>query len=106
MLLTGVTRATRERMPRVTQLSVSFMRVRTLGTTAITIGDHTVGVERPTMFVCLFLLACASPRALSRAQLAAQLWPSSEPRKRSHRLRTLLYRVRQLNAPIVCDDTT
>src|SRR5689334_11501699 len=83
-----------------------LMRVTTLGTTAIIIGNHTVGVEQPRTFVCLFLLACASPRALSRTQLGAQLWPSSEARERNHRLRTLLYRIRQLEAPLVCDEVT
>jgi len=85
-------------------LSPSSMLVRTLGTNEIVIGSEIIGDERPTVFACLLLVALAHPRRIPRSQLATELWPTAAAPERSHRLRTLLYRCRQLGAPLVSDE--
>jgi hypothetical protein len=83
-----------------------MLLVRTLGISEISIGHRLIGPEHPTMFMLLLLAALRAPRPLARAELAMLLWSDAPSGLRSHRLRSLLHRVRQADVLMECSETT
>ena len=84
---------------------VSMLRIRTLGASEITMAGTRVGVEQPMSFALLLLIA-VNGAGVERRELAATLWPNASDRDRSHRLRSLLHRLRRMGAPLACAGAT
>src|SRR5689334_206343 len=83
-----------------------MLRIRALGASEIDVAGTRVGPEQPITFALLLLLAVNGNAQLSRRDLAATLWPAVPDRDRNHRLRSLLYRLRRLGAPVACSGST
>lgn len=78
-----------------------LVRVLGLHECAITIGDRTIGPESERQFGLLLYLAIRHPHYVRRDELIELLWDGGLKLKRpSQSLRQLLYRVKQLGAPI------
>jgi DNA-binding SARP family transcriptional activator len=77
-----------------------MIRLRTLGTCAIEIGNHRLTPESDVLFALLLYVASNTGRELPRTDLTQLLWPDCGTQSASHRLRQALYQLRKLGAPI------
>src|SRR5690242_1939452 len=77
--------------------------VRTLGVVAIDIGDRRIGPSSGRLFALLLYLASRRGHPTSRRVVQELLFPEATDAQGSHNLRQLLYRLRQIGAPIESD---
>ncbi|HEY2378430.1 MAG TPA: AAA family ATPase [Gemmatimonadaceae bacterium] len=82
---------------------VTHIAVRTLGTVAIDIGQRRIGPSSGRLFALLLYLATRRGHPVSRRVVQDLLFPSASNVQAAHNLRQLLYRLRQLGAPIEAD---
>ena len=95
-----------------------MIQLHTLGDALITVGEKEVRPTAPLVFAALLYLSLERGRRVPRAALQELLFPKVDERSGAHSLRQLLYKLRQLGAPIeadassvtvqadvVCDDT-
>lgn len=82
-----------------------MLHIRTLGTSAIVVGDERIGPEQAMAFTLLLLLGMRG-QPIARRELSALLWPDAANADRNHRLRSLLHRLRRRHAPLVCSGAT
>ena len=83
--------------------SATRIVVRALGIVAIDIGERRIGPSSGRLFALLLYLACRRGEATSRRVLQELLFPQSNDGQAAHSLRQLLYRLRQLGAPVEAD---
>ena len=83
-----------------------MLQIRTLGATEISVANIRMGAEQPMTFALLLLLAVNGNVGLQRRELAATLWPNVPDRRRNHRLRSLLHRLRRLGIPLASSGGT
>jgi DNA-binding SARP family transcriptional activator len=92
--------------------------LHTLGDTLIKVGEKEIRPTSPLLFAALLYLGIERGRRVPRAALQELFFPNADERSGAHSLRQLLYKLRQLGAPIsattdyvivesdvVCDDT-
>ena len=77
--------------------------VQTLGIVAIDIGERRIGPSSGRPFAFLLYLASRRGHASARRVIQELLFPEAESGKAAHSVRQLLYRLRQLGAPIEAD---
>jgi tetratricopeptide (TPR) repeat protein len=77
--------------------------VRTLGSVAIHVGKRQLGPSSGRIFALLLYLASRRGHPCSRQVAQELLFPSVSDGQAAHSLRQLLYRLRQLGAPVVAD---
>src|SRR4030095_7608062 len=87
-----------------------MIRLRALGQCVVEVGDHHVTPESDVLFALLLFLSSSAGHAVPRADLLDLLWPGSSPRLarprlRAHRLRTPLYQLKKLAAPLTTPDS-
>jgi DNA-binding SARP family transcriptional activator len=74
--------------------------LHTLGAVAIRVGTRKVLPSATRAFGALFFLTLERGRAIPRGELQALLFPNQRDDAAAHNLRQLLYRVRNLGAPV------
>jgi len=74
--------------------------LHTQGDSVIRVGDREVRPTSPVMFAALLYLGVERGQRASRAALQELLFPGGDERSGAHSLRQLLYKLRQLGAPI------
>ena len=77
--------------------------LHTLGDTLIKVGEKEIRPTKPMLFAALLYLGIERGRRVPRAALQEMLFPKSDERSGAHSLRQLLYKLRQLGAPIEGD---
>src|SRR5919197_3109066 len=77
--------------------------VRALGIVAIDVGERRIGPSSGRLFALLLYLACRRGQPTSRRVLQELLFPEANDGQAAHSLRQLLYRLRQLGAPVEAD---
>ncbi|HEY7235940.1 MAG TPA: hypothetical protein VH539_17415, partial [Gemmatimonadaceae bacterium] len=77
--------------------------VRTLGTVAIDIGGRQIGPSSGRLFALLLYLTSRRGHAISRRVVQEVLFPESSDAQGAHSVRQLVYRLRQIGAPIEAD---
>src|SRR5688500_2256067 len=80
--------------------------LHTLGDALILVGDRKVRPSSLLVFASLLYLAMERGRRVPRAALQEMLFPDSDERSGPHSLRQLLYKLRQLGAPLESDATS
>lgn len=80
-----------------------MIHLHTLGDTLIKVGDKSIRPTSPLMFAALLYLGMERGRRVPRAALQELLFPKMDERSGAHSLRQLLYKLRQLGAPIKTD---
>src|SRR5688572_18781989 len=80
--------------------------LHTLGDSLITVGEKDVRPTAPLLFAALLYLGMERGRRVPRTALQELLFPKSDERSGAHSLRQLLYKLRQLGAPIEVDAST
>src|SRR5262245_26955856 len=83
-----------------------MIQLHTLGDARIVVGGREVRPSSPVVFAALLYLSIDRGRRVPRPALQEMLFPESDERSGAHSLRQLLYKLRQLGAPIDADDTT
>src|SRR5688572_6630982 len=83
-----------------------MMHLHTLGDSLIKVGEKEIRPTSPLVFAALLYLGMERGRRVPRAALQEMLFPDSDERSGSHSLRQLLYKLRQLGAPLESDATT
>jgi DNA-binding SARP family transcriptional activator len=83
-----------------------MIHLHTLGETLITVGEKEVRPSAPLVFAALLYLGVERGRRVPRAALRELFFPESDERSGSHSVRQLLYKLRQLGAPLNADDTS
>ncbi len=81
-----------------------MLQVSTLGTACIAAGDLHVQPSSSRTFGTLLYLASEPGRRVPRATLQSLIFPDMSDRSGSHSLRQLVYKARQLGAPIESDN--
>lgn len=81
-----------------------MIQLRTLGDTAIVIGDKELRPTSPKLFGAVLYLAMEAGRRVPRTELQELLFGESADKDRAHSLRQILYRARQFGAPLQVDD--
>src|SRR5215471_7746893 len=81
----------------------THIAVRTLGTVAIDIGERRIGPSSGRLFALLLYLASRRGQPIPRRVAQELLFPAAPDGHASHSLRQLLYRLRQIGAPIKAD---
>jgi DNA-binding SARP family transcriptional activator len=76
------------------------IKLHTLGDAVITVGDREVRPTSPTVFAALLYLGVERGQRVPRAALQELLFPEASERSGAHSLRQLLYKLRQLGAPV------
>jgi DNA-binding SARP family transcriptional activator len=83
-----------------------MIHLHTLGDALITVGEKEIRPSSPMVFAALLYLGVERGRRVPRAALQELLFPESDERSGSHSVRQLLYKLRQLGAPIIADDSS
>ncbi len=83
-----------------------MIHLHTLGDTLITVGEKEVRPSAPHVFAALLYLSVERGRRVPRAALRELFFPESDERSGSHSVRQLLYKLRQLGAPVHADDSS
>ncbi|HYC50342.1 MAG TPA: hypothetical protein VEB19_04450, partial [Gemmatimonadaceae bacterium] len=83
-----------------------MIHLHTLGDTLIQVGTRSVRPTSPLMFAALLYLGMERGRRVPRAALQEVLFSNGDERSGAHSLRQLLYKLRQLRAPIEADAGT
>ena len=83
-----------------------MIHLHTLGDTLIKVGEKSIRPTSPLMFAALLYLGMERGRRVPRAALQELLFPKMDERSGAHSLRQLLYKLRQLRAPIEVDAAT
>lgn len=81
----------------------SMIHLHTLGDTLIKIGEREIRPTSPMLFAALLYLGIERGRRVPRTALQEMLFPKVDERSGAHSLRQLLYKLRQLGAPIESD---
>jgi DNA-binding SARP family transcriptional activator len=76
------------------------IRLRLLGETAIDVDGTPVGPESQVLFAVLLVLALERGKRIARTALHRLLWPATDDDSGRHNLRQVLYKLRQLGAPV------
>src|SRR5687767_8492811 len=84
----------------------TMIHLHTLGDSLITVGEKDIRPTAPLLFAALLYLGMERGRRVPRTALQGLLFPKSDERSGAHSLRQLLYKLRQLGAPIEVDTTT
>lgn len=79
--------------------------LHTLGDALIKVDEKEIRPTAPLMFAALLYLGVERGRRVPRAALQELLFPNSDERSGAHSLRQLLYKLRQLGAPIEVDQS-
>jgi DNA-binding SARP family transcriptional activator len=79
---------------------VAKIRLRILGESVIEVGDRSITPSATHLFALLLYLGIERDRSVTRSELAALLFPEEQSSSAAHNLRQLLYRARQMGAPI------
>ena len=82
-----------------------MLYLHTLGDALITVGEKEIRPTAPLVFAALLYLGMERGHRVPRAALQELLFPKSDERSGAHSLRQLLYKLRQLGAPIEADGT-
>jgi DNA-binding SARP family transcriptional activator len=77
--------------------------LHTLGDALIRIGEKDIRPTAPLLFAALLYLGMERGRRVPRTALQELLFPHADERSASHSLRQLLYKLRQLGAPLDAD---
>jgi DNA-binding SARP family transcriptional activator/tetratricopeptide (TPR) repeat protein len=77
--------------------------LHTLGDALITVGEKEIRPTSPLVFAALLYLAMERGRRVPRTALQELLFPKQDERSGAHSLRQLLYKLRQLGAPVDAD---
>ncbi|HEU4993881.1 MAG TPA: hypothetical protein VFT29_03645, partial [Gemmatimonadaceae bacterium] len=77
-----------------------MIHLHTLGDALIKVDEKEIRPTAPLMFAALLYLGMERGRRVPRAALQELLFPNSDERSGAHSLRQLLYKLRQLGAPI------
>src|SRR5688572_33512755 len=80
-----------------------MMHLHTLGDSLIKVGEKEIRPTSPLVFAALLYLGMERGRRVSRAALQELLFPNVDERSGAHSLRQLLYKLRQLGAPLDAD---
>src|SRR5688572_2330364 len=80
-----------------------MMHLHTLGDSLIKVGEKEIRPTSPLVFAALLYLGMERGRRVPRAALQELLFPKSDERSGAHSLRQLLYKLRQLGAPLEAD---
>jgi DNA-binding SARP family transcriptional activator len=89
------------------EATMADVRLRIVGECIIEVGERQIGPESPHLFALLLYLALEDGRAVPRAELCELLFPACDsPGCNSHKLRQLLYRLRQLGVAVRSDGST
>jgi DNA-binding SARP family transcriptional activator len=83
-----------------------MMYLHTLGDALIRVGEKDIRPTAPLVFAALLYLGVERGRRVPRAALQELLFPNTDERSGAHSLRQLLYKLRQLGAPIEADTAT
>jgi len=83
-----------------------MIELHTLGDAVIKVGTKEVRPTSPMVFAALLYLCVERGRRVPRAALQELLFPNADERSGAHSLRQLLYKLRQLGAPIEVDATS
>jgi hypothetical protein len=80
---------------------MATVTLRIVGECLIEIGDRQLGPEAPHLFALMLYLAGQEGRDIPRAELADLLFPrATDSEKTAHNLSQLVYRLKQLGAPL------
>lgn len=77
-----------------------MVRLRLLGETAIDVDGTPVGPESQVLFAVLLVLALERGKRIARPALHRLLWPDADEDSGRHNLRQVLYKLRQVGAPL------
>jgi DNA-binding SARP family transcriptional activator len=77
--------------------------LHTLGDALIRVGEKDIRPTAPLVFAALLYLGMERGRRVPRTALQELLFPDADERSGAHSLRQLLYKLRQLGAPIEAD---
>src|SRR5687767_12258053 len=80
-----------------------MMHLHTLGDSLIKVGEKEIRPTSPLVFAALLYLGMERGRRVPRAALQELLFPNADERSGAHSVRQLLYKLRQLGAPIQAD---
>ena len=80
--------------------------LHTLGDTLMRIDEREIRPTSPMLFAALLYLGMERGRRVPRAALQELLFPNADERSGAHSLRQLLYKLRQLGAPIEAEGDT
>src|SRR5687768_2566587 len=83
-----------------------MIQLHTLGEALITVGEKEIRPTAPLLFAALLYLGMERGRRVPRAALQELLFPNADERSGAHSVRQLLYKLRQLGAPIEVDSAT
>src|SRR5687767_9255031 len=75
-----------------------MIRIRTLGTPMITVGDREIPPKARALFHLVLYMGLERGRRISRKDLAALIWGDADPEKANHSLRQTLYELRKAGA--------
>src|SRR5215210_747321 len=92
--------------PRTLYATRNMIYLHTLGDSLIKVGEKDVRPASPLVFAALLYLGTERGRRVSRAALQELLFPETDERSGAHSLRQLLYKLRQLGAPVDADAAT
>jgi DNA-binding SARP family transcriptional activator len=84
----------------------SHVRLRTLGQSVVEVGRSRIEPSATHLFSFLLYLGIERGRNLARAELSSLLFPDHSPSDASHSIRQLIYRVKQLGAPLESTQST
>jgi DNA-binding SARP family transcriptional activator len=79
------------------------IQLHTFGEALIRVGEKDVRPSAPVLFAALLYLCVERGRRVPRTALQELLFPGSDERSGAHSLRQLLYKLRQLGAPLEVD---
>jgi DNA-binding SARP family transcriptional activator/tetratricopeptide (TPR) repeat protein len=80
--------------------------LHTLGDALIRVGEKDIRPTAPLVFAALLYLGMERGRRVPRAALQELLFPNVDERSGAHSLRQLLYKLRQLGAPLDADSSS
>ncbi len=80
-----------------------MIHLHTLGDALIRVGDREIRPTSPMVFAALLYLGLERGQRVPRSALQELLFPDADERSGAHSLRQLLYKLRQLGAPIDAD---
>jgi DNA-binding SARP family transcriptional activator len=80
--------------------------LHTLGDALIRVGEKEIRPTTPLVFAALLYLGMERGRRVPRTALQELLFPDADERSGAHSLRQLLYKLRQLGAPVDADAAT
>lgn len=83
-----------------------MIHLHTLGDALIKVGEKEIRPTAPLVFAALLYLGMERGRRVPRAALQELLFPNGDERSGAHSLRQLLYKLRQLGAPLDADAST